>query len=895
LKPATERGGHARQFLTGGFFLLALIVAVSVLFAARQRADDTNARNTMLTTNQLSALLSTMRQAESGVRGYLLTSNADSLQTYNMALTALPGELRELDTSINSGADAGTLAALHKLVAEKLAQLGRVLTLFESGDRLGAVAEVNIDLDLQTMQNLRSLIGSLQASQARLLAASEARDDYNGFFLQITTLVGVTGTLLLGSFAIRDNRLRTARLLEAEAALREANEALERRVEERTQTLRASETQFRTLAESLPGFVYITDTAFNNIYVNPQFAAYTGLPVAEILGQGWKTFMHPDDMQGVANALAEAAGHGASYQLECRLRGQDGAYRWFLARSILSPAQKDGAGTWIGTVTDINDRKRAEAEMVDTNTMLGQLVAERSRELDRIFRLSTDLLAVADFTGNYVSVSPAWEQITGRPIAEALASNYIDFLHPDHVEKAATDFAELRAGRPVWCENRYRRADGSYCWLSWRAVSMVEEQRIYAVARDITAEKDRDEQLRQSQKMEVVGQLTGGIAHDFNNLLTIIMGSLELLQRGMANADAKVTRRIDAAMEGARRAAALTHRLLAFARRQPLEPKAIEPNRLVAGMSDMLNRVLGEQIDMEFVSAAGLWCVQADLNQLENSILNLAVNARDAMPQGGHLTIETQNAFLDETYAKASADVTPGQYVMIAVTDTGTGMTPDVREKVFEPFFTTKPQGHGTGLGLAQVYGFIKQSNGHVMIYSEPGHGTSVKLYLPRLRGAVAEDARPAAPPPEDLASRGETILVVEDEENVRNFSVEVLEDSGYHVLAAENAAAALKFLDTPVAVDMLFTDVVLTGTMNGRLLADEFARRRPGAAVLFTTGYTRNAIIHHGRLDEGIEFIGKPFTASALTRMVRKVLDRNKFPAPPETAAAPHEGVTQV
>jgi len=226
LKPATERGGHARQFLTGGFFLLALIVAVSVLFAARQRADDTNARNTMLTTNQLSALLSTMRQAESGVRGYLLTSNADSLQTYNMALTALPGELRELDTSIDSGADAGTLAALHKLVAEKLAQLGRVLTLFESGDRLGAVAEVNIDLDLQTMQNLRSLIGSLQASQARLLAASEARDDYNGFVLQITTLVGVTGTLLLGSFAIRDNRLRTARLLEAEAALREANEAL---------------------------------------------------------------------------------------------------------------------------------------------------------------------------------------------------------------------------------------------------------------------------------------------------------------------------------------------------------------------------------------------------------------------------------------------------------------------------------------------------------------------------------------------------------------------------------------------------------------------------------------------------------------------------------------------
>jgi len=878
LKPTSERHGHARQFLTGGFFLLALIVAVSVFTAARQRIDDIEARNTMLTTDQLSALLSTMRQAESGVRGYLLTSNADSLQTYNMALAALPGQLHELDASIRNGPDAGTLAALHQLIAQKLAQLTKVLTLFESGDRLGAVAEVNIDLDLQTMQNLRALIGNLQASQARMLAANDARDDHNGFILQNATLFGVMGTLLLGSFAIRDNRLRTMRLLEAEAALREANEALERRVEERTQTLRASETQFRTLAESLPGFVYVTDKAFNNIYVNPHFSTYTGLPVPEILGQGWKTFIHPDDMQGVANILAQAAAGGSSYQLECRLRGQDGAYRWFLARSVLTPAHKDGIGTWIGTVTDINDRKRAEAEMVDTNVMLEQLVAERSRELDRIFRLSTDLLAVADFAGNYVSVSPAWEQITGRPVSEALASNYIDFVHPDNVEKAATDFADLRAGKPVWCENRYRRADGSYCWLSWRAVSMVEEQRIYAVARDITAEKDRDEQLRQSQKMEVVGQLTGGIAHDFNNLLTIIMGSLELLQRGMAHADVKVTRRIDAAMEGARRAAALTHRLLAFARRQPLEPKPIEPNRLVAGMSDMLTRVLGEHITLEFISADGLWRVQADLNQLENSILNLAVNARDAMPQGGHLTIETQNVFLDETYARTTADVVPGQYVMIAVTDTGTGMTPEIREKVFEPFFTTKPQGHGTGLGLAQVYGFIKQSNGHVMIYSEPGHGTAVKLFLPRLRGKVAEDTRPATPAPENAAGRGETILVVEDEENVRNFSVEVLEESGYHVLAAENADAALKLLETPAAVDMLFTDVVLTGNMNGRLLADEVLVRRPGTAVLFTTGYTRNAIIHHGRLDEGIHFIGKPFTASALTQMVRKVFDQEKI-----------------
>jgi PAS domain S-box-containing protein len=872
-----RRQGHARQFLTGGFFLLALVVALTVVFAARQRVDDVDAHNTMLTTNQLSALLSTMRQAESGVRGLLLTDNNLSLQTYDMATAAVPRELAALDASLANGPDAGSLTALHGLVALKLGQLGKVLTLYQNGDRASAIAEVNVDLELQTMQSLRDLVGTLQAHQARLLALNDARDERNGWILQIATLLAVLGTLLLGAFAIRDSRHGTTKLLAAEAALLEANEALERKVEERTRTLVASETQFRTLAESMPGFVYITDATFNNIYVNPQFSHYTGLSIEKILGQGWKTFMHPDDLAGVVEVLAAAAARGTMYELECRLRGHDGGYRWFLARSIPAKGENGAISTWIGSVTDIHERKQAEAEIVDSNVMLEQLVAERSRELDRIFRLSTDLLAVADFDGNYVSVSPAWEQITGRPVAEALAGNYVDFLHPDNVEKAAADFADLHEGKPVHCENRYRRADGTYRWLSWRAVSMPEERRIYAVARDITAEKDRDEQLRQSQKMEVVGQLTGGIAHDFNNLLTIIMGSLELLQRGLGTADAKIARRIDAAMEGARRAAALTHRLLAFARRQPLEPKPIEPNRLVAGMSDMLHRVLGEHIALEFVSAAGLWRVRADVNQLENSILNLAVNARDAMPQGGHLTIETQNVFLDETYAQARGDVVPGQYVMIAVTDTGTGMTADIREKVFEPFFTTKPQGHGTGLGLAQVYGFIKQSEGHVMIYSEPGQGTSVKLYLPRLRGAAEPETRVPMPAAVERGSRGETILVVEDEENVRNFSVEVLEDDGYHVLAAENAEGALRILEEVADIDMLFTDVVLTGGMNGRVLADEVLRRRPAAAVLFTTGYTRNAIIHHGRLDDGIDFIGKPFTATALGQMVRKVLDKER------------------
>jgi PAS domain S-box-containing protein len=556
-------------------------------------------------------------------------------------------------------------------------------------------------------------------------------------------------------------------------------------------------------------------------------------------------------------------------------------WRWFLGRALpIYNEQREVTG-WIGNGTDIDEGKRAAELLAATNAQLEQRVAERSRELDRIFRLSTDVLTVTDADAKFVSLSPAWERITGFPVADSIGRSLLDFVHPDDLAVTIEAGERLATGVAVaGFEHRTRRADGSWCWLAWRAAPRDADGMTYGVGRDITAEKASEEQLRQSQKMEVVGQLTGGIAHDFNNLLTIIMGSLELLQRGLAGADARSLRRIDAAMDGARRAAALTHRLLAFARRQPLEPKPIEPNRLVAGMSDMISRVLGEHIALEFVNAAGVWRVQVDVNQLENSILNLAVNARDAMQDGGHLTIETQNVHLDDAYVATRPDVLPGQYVMIAVTDTGSGMTEEVKAKVFEPFFTTKPQGQGTGLGLAQVYGFIRQSNGHVAIYSEPGQGTSVKLYLPRLRGAAPAEAAAAEPEPARPARTGETILVVEDEENVRNFSVEVLQEAGYRVLAAENASGAQKILDSAGRIDMLFTDVVLTGGMNGRALADQVAALRPGISILFTTGYTRNAIIHHGRLDEGIDFLGKPFTASALTQMVRRLLDRAKMGA---------------
>ncbi len=389
------------------------------------------------------------------------------------------------------------------------------------------------------------------------------------------------------------------------------------------------------------------------------------------------------------------------------------------------------------------------------------------------------------------------------------------------------------------------------------------------------AERGRVEhQLRQSQKMEAVGRLTGGVAHDFNNLLTVVIGSLDLVRRRAQGLDQRTVQLVGNALDGANRAAALTSRLLAFSRQQPLQPVRIEANHLVAGMSDLLRRTLGEAVAVETVLAGGLWPTLADPNQLESAILNLAVNARDAMPEGGRLTIETANSSLDEAYARANTDVAAGQYVLIAVSDTGSGMAPEILAQVFEPFFTTKALGKGTGLGLSQVYGFAKQSGGHVAVYSEVGHGSTFKLYLPRTRAAASAPAASSREPtalPERRS--GGTLLVVEDEPMVRRLSVAALEDAGYRVLQAGDGAGGLDLVRGHPDIALLFTDVVLGGPMNGRVLADAVLKERPDMPVLFTTGYTRNAIIHHGRLDEGVNFIGKPFTSADLVDKVSVLL----------------------
>jgi PAS domain S-box-containing protein len=405
------------------------------------------------------------------------------------------------------------------------------------------------------------------------------------------------------------------------------------------------------------------------------------------------------------------------------------------------------------------------------------------------------------------------------------------------------------------------------------------------VTRDVTERHSAQEMLEQArerllqwQKMEAIGQLSGGVAHDFNNLLTIVIGNLETAQRQLGALTGGVASRLkhalDNAMRGAQRAATLTQRLLAFSRQQPLDPKPLDVNKFIAAEVEFLQRSLGETIEIEAVGSAGLWPVEVDAHQLEAALLNLAVNARDAMPNGGKLTIETSNAFLDQDYCSANPEVTPGQYVMIAVSDNGTGMTKNVADRAFEPFFSTKGAGQGTGLGLSQVYGFIKQSKGHIKIYSEAGEGTTVKIYLPRLLQDIdrSDEEEQAAEPVEGAGH--ETILVVEDDRDVRAYLVELLRDLNYRVLSAHDAVAALGMIETSdIRIDLLLTDVVLPG-MNGRQLAEQAKNRRPDLKVLFTTGYSRNAIVHQGRLDPGVAMIQKPITQDALAARIRDLLD---------------------
>jgi len=641
-----------------------------------------------------------------------------------------------------------------------------------------------------------------------------------------------------------------------------------RQVERRAE---AGERELRLITDALP--VLISFVGADHIYrfANRAYDDWFFTPHADVVGRDVRALLGPEGYAARKPFMDRAlAGENVTFELDWPHR--DGRPRTAEVRYLPREGADGRIDGFHVFVHDVTARKQTEAE-------LARQVAARTAERDQIWTASSDLLCVANLDGYFVSLNPAWTTSLGWTDAEMKASPFLAFVHPDDVAATVMAAGGLSRGEAqLTFENRYRRKDGGYLWLSWNAVPR--DGLIYASVRDVTAIKDQaealrlaEEALRQSQKMEAVGQLTGGLAHDFNNLLAGISGSLELMQTRMSQGRlGDLDRYMTVAQGAAKRAAALTHRLLAFSRRQTLDPKPTDVNRLVTDMEELVRRTVGPAIQLEVVGLSGIWPALIDPGQLENALLNLCLNARDAMPDGGRITIETANKWLDEAGARKH-DMPPGQYLSVCVTDTGAGMSADLMAKVFEPFFTTKPLGEGTGLGLSMVYGFARQSGGQVRLYSEVGEGTTVCLYLPRYYGAADADEVARKLSEVGRAGQGQTVLIVDDEPSVRMLVTEVLEDLGYTAIEAADSVAGLKVLQSDVRIDLLVTDVGLPGGMNGRQMADAARERRPDLKVLFITGYAENAVLGNGYLRPGMQVLTKPFVLETLATRIQELI----------------------
>ncbi|WP_375243378.1 ATP-binding protein [Sphingomonas parapaucimobilis] len=615
---------------------------------------------------------------------------------------------------------------------------------------------------------------------------------------------------------------------------------------------------------------------FNDTYIpllGPRRGWAMGTPFKDVWSDAWEQ----------AKPIIDEAFAGRSQRfndLPWKLDTDRGAAdTWFtFSYSRVLDAEGEIAGLFIFTnettarVLADAALKESQAQLKAANLILEQRVEERTAERDRVWQLTNDLMATARLDGYLVQVNPAWTRLLGWVEAELLTRPFVEFINSgDHAE-AASVVARLAAGEVVaGFVDRVLASDGSFRTIMWTAVPEVGSDLFYIIGRDLTEQHRTEEALRQAQKMEAVGQLTGGLAHDFNNLLTGMMGNLELLQHRVARGRLEDLDRFILAAQGAgRRAASLTQRLLAFSRRQTLDPRPTDVNRLINGLGDMLRRTMGPETSMEVVGAGGLWTACIDAGQLENALLNLCINARDAMPDGGRLTIETANKWLDDRSGR-ERDLPPGQYLSICVTDTGSGMDQHTIDRAFEPFFTTKPLGHGTGLGLSMIYGFARQSGGQVRIYSELGMGTTICIYLPRYVGDAEDDVDEMVAALPDHGSG--TILIVDDEATIRHLVDEVLDEVGYTVIGAADGAAGLKVLQSGARIDLLITDVGLPNGMNGRQVADAGRSLRPGLKVLFITGYAENAAVGNGHLEPGMELLTKPFTLDALTSKVNEMM----------------------
>ena len=633
------------------------------------------------------------------------------------------------------------------------------------------------------------------------------------------------------------------------------------------EALRESERELRALAESMPQMVWMAAPDGGNIYCNQRWTGYTGLGAQESAGAGWLQAVHPQDRRAVELARPRGAPSREDFTVECRLRRADGEYRWMIVRGTPYHDQAGQVAKWMGTCTDVHDLKRS-IEAIRVSEERFRLLARGTQDAIWDWDMRDDRLWWNEGLENLLG-------FRGEEVQPSVQS-WARCIHPDDRKPTLEGVRQAVAtGADVWSGTyRFRRGDGTYAWVSGRTHVIRDSAgapvRMVGSMADITERVALEEQLRQAQRLDSLGRLTGGVAHDFNNLLTVIVGNAELLTEQLS-AQPRLAELAGMVVQAADRAAELTRHLLAFARRQPLQPRAVDANELVGNMAPLLQRTLGAHVEIVLAPAAGLWRALVDPAQLDNALLNLCVNARDAMPQGGRLTIATGNCEVSAHEALQHPGLQPGAYVVLSVSDTGTGIAPEHLRRVFEPFFTTKLQGKGIGLGLAMVYGFAKQSEGHVDISSRPGHGTTVKLFLPRTLDAAA--ARPA---PDAPAARGqqEIILLVEDDRMVLRYAHDQLVALGYRVVAAQSPARALDIIRGSEPIDLLFTDMVMPG-MNGRQLAEHAARLRPQLKVLYTSGYAEGGIVHGGRIDEGVHLLSKPYRREELARRLREVLGR--------------------
>ena len=657
--------------------------------------------------------------------------------------------------------------------------------------------------------------------------------------------------------------------------------------DERLQLALAAGTIVGTWVWDMTTDTFIADDRFASAFGLSRELCRTGLPLNQVLAS-----IHEDDRSRVDAAIAKSSGRGGPYRCQYRVQRHDGVYHWVEANGRVELDADGKAVRFPGILLDIEARRTAEVERDNMSDLLRSFTAA-----------VPGVVYAKDRAGRLLAGNNGLTGLLGRVPEHYLGKTDLELLDDKREAELvmATDCRIMASGRAEQIEEEVRLADGSAAtWLSTKApllnasgeviglvgssvdvttrkiaeaevreLNRTLEQR---VAEAISEREKIEEALRQSQKMEAVGQLTGGLAHDFNNLLTGMMGNLELLQARIARGRLDDLDRFILAAQGAgRRAASLTQRLLAFSRRQTLDPRPTDVNRLIAGMEDMLRRTVGPANTIEIIGSAGLWTANIDAGQLENALLNLCINARDAMPDGGRLTIETANKWLDDRGAK-ERDLMPGQYLSVCVTDAGTGMSAETIERAFEPFYTTKPLGQGTGLGLSMIYGFARQSGGQVRIYSEVGSGTTVCVYLPRHIGE-AEEAGAETPLQDMPGAGGQTVLVVDDEATIRHLIDEVLDEVGYTVIGAADGAAGIKVLQSGAKIELLITDVGLPNGMNGRQVADAARSIRPSLKVLFITGYAENAAVGNGHLEPGMELLTKPFTMEALAVKVADMM----------------------